>query len=147
MDKIPDKLYREFLKWMPRPCTDIVVIADGHALLLKRAINPLKGYWALPGGLIELGESAELAAIRKLRQEVELVTLPSELSLCTVATYFHSERQDVCATYSLHLRERFSVHCDSQHIAVGWFDPSQLPEPMHEVTVAQVKAAFLGGDA
>jgi ADP-ribose pyrophosphatase YjhB (NUDIX family) len=40
---------------------------DGRLLLVRRAIPPL--LWTLPGGRIELGESAAAAARRELREE------------------------------------------------------------------------------
>jgi 8-oxo-dGTP diphosphatase len=38
-------------------------------LLIKRKNNPYKGFWALPGGFIEYGETVEHAAIREAREE------------------------------------------------------------------------------
>jgi ADP-ribose pyrophosphatase YjhB (NUDIX family) len=34
-------------------------------LLVERAGNPLKGYWSLPGGLVETGETLEAAVKRR----------------------------------------------------------------------------------
>ncbi len=38
-------------------------------LLCKRAIEPRKGYWTLPGGFMELGETLEQAALRETWEE------------------------------------------------------------------------------
>ena len=38
-------------------------------LLIRRGISPGIGKWALPGGFIETGESAERACIRELEEE------------------------------------------------------------------------------
>jgi len=38
-------------------------------LLCKRAIEPRKGYWTLPAGYLELGESAEDGAVREAWEE------------------------------------------------------------------------------
>jgi mutator protein MutT len=42
---------------------------DGEVLLVKRGRQPLAGLWSLPGGMVELGEAAEGAALRELAEE------------------------------------------------------------------------------
>ncbi len=54
----------------PFPTVDVVLIRDGHVLLIHRK-NPPEG-WALPGGFVDYGESAETAAARELLEETGL---------------------------------------------------------------------------
>ena len=49
-----------------------VVVRDGRALIVKRAHEPRKGEWSLPGGLLELGESLQDAARREIKEETNL---------------------------------------------------------------------------
>src|SRR5215210_2776370 len=49
-----------------------VVVRDGRALIIKRAHEPRKGEWSLPGGLLELGESLADAARREIKEETSL---------------------------------------------------------------------------
>lgn len=49
-----------------------VVVRDGKALIIKRAHEPRKGEWSLPGGLLELGESLQDAARREIKEETNL---------------------------------------------------------------------------
>jgi ADP-ribose pyrophosphatase YjhB (NUDIX family) len=49
-----------------------VIICDGKILLEKRKNEPGKGKWSIPGGLVELGESAKETAIREVREETSL---------------------------------------------------------------------------
>lgn len=57
-----------------RPLVGVgVLIRDGERfLLVKRASEPSKGLWSIPGGLVELGEKAEEAARREVMEETGL---------------------------------------------------------------------------
>ncbi len=48
---------------------DIVVIYDKWVLLIKRANEPFKDCWALPGGFVEENETFKQAAMRELKEE------------------------------------------------------------------------------
>src|SRR5262245_52373046 len=49
-----------------------VVVRDGRALIIKRAHEPRKGEWSLPGGMLELGESLQDAVRREIKEETTL---------------------------------------------------------------------------
>ena len=53
----------------PRIVAGSVVVRDGKILLCRRAIEPRKGFWTLPAGFMELGESVEDAARREAHEE------------------------------------------------------------------------------
>ena len=50
----------------------VVLLKPGAVLLVLRAKPPALGAWSLPGGAQELGETAEEAARRELREEAGL---------------------------------------------------------------------------
>ena len=57
----------------PILAVDVVIEFDsGEVVLIKRKYDPYKGYWALPGGMVEIGETVEQAAIREVREETGL---------------------------------------------------------------------------
>jgi mutator protein MutT len=49
-----------------------VVVQDGQVLIVKRAHEPRKGEWSLPGGIVELGETLVEALKRELKEETGL---------------------------------------------------------------------------
>lgn len=48
----------------------------GPILLVERAGEPLKGYWSLPGGLVETGEALQDAVRREVLEETGLQVRP-----------------------------------------------------------------------
>ncbi|MEM9937515.1 MAG: NUDIX hydrolase [Pseudomonadota bacterium] len=53
----------------PKIVAGSVVTKGDQILLCKRAIEPRKGFWTLPAGFMELGESVEEAAMREAQEE------------------------------------------------------------------------------
>ena len=49
-----------------------IIIDEGRVLLAERGREPLKGYWSLPGGIVEAGEKLEEAIRREVREETGL---------------------------------------------------------------------------
>lgn len=47
----------------------VVTDGEGRFLLCRRAIEPRKGFWTLPAGFMELGETTEQGAAREAMEE------------------------------------------------------------------------------
>ena len=56
----------------PKPTATLICPIKNSILLVKRAFDPGKGLWGLPGGFIELNESPQDAAKRELFEETGL---------------------------------------------------------------------------
>ncbi len=57
----------------PRACAEVALFNDeGKVLLVKRAYEPWKGKFDLPGGFVEDDETAEQAMLRELQEELGL---------------------------------------------------------------------------
>ena len=70
----------------PKIVTGSVASApDGRILVCKRAIEPRAGFWTLPAGYMEMGESVEDAAQREAREEAGAkLTLDRVLAIYSV---------------------------------------------------------------
>ena len=53
----------------PKIVVGSVVIEGGAVLMCRRAIEPRRGFWTLPAGFMELGETVEEGAIREAWEE------------------------------------------------------------------------------
>lgn len=57
----------------PNPASAVLLIEENRVLLVKRAMEPQKGTWALPAGFQEMDETPEQAARRELHEETGLI--------------------------------------------------------------------------
>lgn len=53
----------------PRIIAGTLPVYEDKVLLCKRAIEPRKGYWTLPAGFMEQGETLEAGAVRETQEE------------------------------------------------------------------------------
>ncbi|AXV37555.1 MAG: NUDIX hydrolase [Methanobacteriaceae archaeon] len=60
---------------MKRPLLTVdaaIFCGNESIILIKRKNKPFRGYWALPGGFVECGETVESAVIRESKEETGL---------------------------------------------------------------------------
>src|SRR5687768_12609316 len=55
----------------PKIVVGSVVRDRGRVLLCRRAIEPRRGFWALPAGYLELNEAPDRGAVREAFEEAE----------------------------------------------------------------------------
>jgi 8-oxo-dGTP diphosphatase len=65
-------------RYPERPIVGVgaLILRRGRVLLVERGREPLKGYWSLPGGVLELGERLEDGVRREVREETGLLVEP-----------------------------------------------------------------------
>lgn len=113
-------------RWDNRPVgVDTVIIKDDKVLMIKRATNPDAGKYALPGGYLDKGESAEDAAKREVIEETGLEV--KIIRLIGVRSDPSRYRQVVQIGFVGEIvggKEKPGDGVDR----IDWFDPNNLPE-------------------
>ena len=105
-----------------------VVYNGSEVLLVKRKFPPNEGLWSLPGGLVELGERVQDAAVREVGEETGLeVVLEGILDVGT-DIHFDSRRRPkyhyVLVDY-LARPVAGQVKLNAESSAFGWFTAKQ----------------------
>ena len=65
-------------RYPPRPILGVgaIILHRDRVLLVERGKAPLKGYWSLPGGVLEVGERLEAGVRREILEETGLEIRP-----------------------------------------------------------------------
>jgi ADP-ribose pyrophosphatase YjhB (NUDIX family) len=106
----------------PRLVVGCVPEHGGRILLCRRAIEPRRGYWTVPAGFMENGETLQEAAARETREEaLAEVEIGSLLSVVHV---LHAEQVHVFFRAALP-DARFGAGAES--LEVGLFTAETIP--------------------
>lgn len=116
----------------PAVTTDCVIFGfDGkrlHILLVERGIEPFKGSWALPGGFLNMDETAEEGAARELAEETHVEDV--YLEQFHVFSSVHRdprERVITVAFYALVRKSDYQVIAGDDAARAMWFEVDELP--------------------
>jgi ADP-ribose pyrophosphatase YjhB (NUDIX family) len=126
----------------PKVLVSCFVSAGTGVLLCRRAIEPAKGRWSLPGGFLENGETLEQAAVREIIEETGVSVRPQELvfygatTLTSLGQVYVNFRVTVVTT-----------HCEMSREAlqVGFFRESEVPwkEIAYPAIAASLRVFFI----
>lgn len=91
-------------------------------LLAKRAIEPRKGYWTIPAGFLEVGETLEAGAVRETWEEAGARIAVDQL----LGVYNIARIGQVYMVFRAHMLSRdFAVGIESEE--VGLFSWDKIP--------------------
>ena len=118
----------------PRPAvtTDCVIFGfDGkqlHILLIERSRDPYKGTWALPGGFLEMDETAEEGAARELYEETHVKDVFLEqFHVFSAVNRDPRERVITIAFYALIRQSDYQILAGDDAVRACWFEVDELP--------------------
>jgi 8-oxo-dGTP diphosphatase len=98
-----------------------LIFREDCILLVERGKEPLKGFWSLPGGVVEVGETLEQAIRREVREETNL-----EIEILEVLEIFERIIRD-------------DAGCPEYHyVLIDYLCRSNSGQPQPATDVAQV---------
>ena len=106
----------------PKPVAcSIPTDADGRVILLRRATEPGRGRWTMPGGFVDLGESVEHAAVRECAEELAIDIELEGL----VGVYSRADERNVVVVYAARALGEPSLTAEA--LEVRAFLPCDIP--------------------
>ena len=123
-----------------------IILKGDLVLLVERGHRPLKGYWSLPGGVLETGEKLEEGIRREVLEETGLIIRPIR-----VVEIFERIMRDAegAAEYHYVLIDFLCEVISGELQAAGdaadaqWFTSDQVSTlPLPEDTAAVIRLGF-----
>ncbi len=107
----------------PKVVVGAVVVADGSVLMCRRAIEPRRGFWTLPAGYLEHGETLEEGAAREAWEEAQAaIVLDGILGVFSISRIGQVQ---VIFRGSFAGEPRFAAGDESLEVAL--FAPERIP--------------------
>jgi ADP-ribose pyrophosphatase YjhB (NUDIX family) len=106
-----------------------LVLDGARVLLVRRAVEPRRGSWDVPGGFLELGEHPVVGIKRELREETGLEIEPVALHGFFLDDYPEPGE----STMNIYFLARIvggTPHPASDVDAVAWFHRDALPDDL-----------------
>jgi 8-oxo-dGTP diphosphatase len=106
---------------------DLVIVRGQKILFVVRKYPPFEGMLALPGGFVEVDETAEAAAIRELEEETGVVLPESELAFVKLSSETKRDPRGrvISAAYMAKVPSRTRAVAADDAREVVWLTPEQ----------------------
>lgn len=112
----------------PKPTVSVLAEdPDGRLLLVRRAVEPFRGMWDLPGGFMDEGEEPEATALRELAEETGLDASIDSLVSVHADTYGGTHASTVNVFYRVHVASPEGGAPADDVAELCWFAPGDLP--------------------
>jgi ADP-ribose pyrophosphatase YjhB (NUDIX family) len=109
----------------PKVAVAICILQDDRMLLIRRRIEPMQGYWAMPAGFMDYDEDPQEAACREALEETNL-----EIQIDRLLDVFHTPDDgglaNIVIVYAASIVGGKLLAQDDAE-AVGWFSKDRVP--------------------
>ena len=110
------------------PCAGAMILREGRLLLVKRGVEPFRGWWDIPGGFLEPGEHPAEGAAREVLEETGLRVAIGDPVGTYVDVYGEKVGKFTLTTYYLAGVVDGEQQAGDDAVAIGWFSLEELPE-------------------
>ena len=117
----------------PRPAVTVDVLVfkktkdDLQLLLIQRDREPFQGFWAIPGGFMDMDETLEAAANRELFEETGLQNIAMEQLKAYSATDRDPRHRTVSVAFFGFLMDNQQIKAGDDARKARWFSVNRLP--------------------
>lgn len=129
MPKVNFELYSQLRENFPLICSDGVVLNKGKVLLIKRSIKPYKGFWTIPGGHIDFGETSQDSLIREIKEETNI-----DVEIVGLIKIYDDPKRDpwghiISIAYLCEPIDTNTIFIENEEVeSLYWCDINELPE-------------------
>ena len=117
----------------PRPCAEAVLLRDGEVLLMRRARDPWRNAWEVPGGFCEPAEHPRDTAERELREELGICARAVAYLGAWIDRYGPADAAGTlnCAYLLVPETADPPLHLQAEEVLeAAWFELSAPPSPL-----------------
>lgn len=113
----------------PAPTVSALFIKEENILLTKRAVDPQKGYWDLPGGFLEENEHPKEGLKREMKEELGVEIIIGDLFDIVMDWYeFQGERISTLNLYYFATMKNTDMRPDDDISEAKWFSLAHPPK-------------------
>jgi ADP-ribose pyrophosphatase YjhB (NUDIX family) len=126
--------YEHYISPIAAACVLVYCRESDELLLIQRGINPGYGLWAVPGGVIDVKERAEDAAVRELREETGVLVDVEKITFLSSFTNKYLYQKFVWPTLDLffyclieHVKDKPTIQsCPKETLDTQWVKFSDI---------------------
>jgi ADP-ribose pyrophosphatase YjhB (NUDIX family) len=113
----------------PRPTATGLILNNNKLLLTERAKAPYQGWWDLPGGYVERGESAEQTLRREIKEETGLdVNIKKFFGTYSGTASFGDDKYRILSIVFVAQAPNKKLEANDDVAASRWFVKKEIPK-------------------